>query len=195
MDQTKTGSLIRSLRKQQGLTQLALAQQLGVSDKAVSKWERGLGCPDLSLLPALSQVFQVNMESLLNGQLPVNRNLAGNLNRLRFYCCPNCGNWPPSACQAEIICCGHRLTPLTSRPMDAAHTPQIQTPADETYLTFSHEMTKAHFIRFVVWVGFDRALMVQLYPEQEAAARLPHLHGHGTLYVLCTQHGLMKAKL
>lgn len=42
MDQTKTGSLIRSLRKQQGLTQLALAQQLGVSDKAVSKWERGV---------------------------------------------------------------------------------------------------------------------------------------------------------
>ena len=195
MDQTKTGNLIRSLRKQQGLTQFALAQQLGVSDKAVSKWERGLGCPDLSLLPALSQVFQVNMESLLNGQLPVNRNLAGNLNRLRFYHCPDCGNWLPSVGQAEIVCCGRRLTPLTPQPMDAAHTPQLQTLDDELYLTFSHEMSKEHLIRFVAWVGFDRMLMVQLYPEQEAAASLPRIHGHGTLYVFCTRHGLMKTKL
>ena len=41
MDQVKTGQLIRALRKKCGLTQLALAEQLGVSDKAVSKWERG----------------------------------------------------------------------------------------------------------------------------------------------------------
>ena len=41
MDTMKTGALIRQLRQKQGLTQLALAQQLNVSDKAVSKWERG----------------------------------------------------------------------------------------------------------------------------------------------------------
>lgn len=51
MDQTKVGSLIRTLRQQQGMAQLALANQLGVSDKAVSKWERGLGCPDVELCP------------------------------------------------------------------------------------------------------------------------------------------------
>ena len=42
MDQVKTGQLIRTLRKKRGLTQLVLAEQLGVSDKAVSKWERGV---------------------------------------------------------------------------------------------------------------------------------------------------------
>ena len=42
MDQVKTGRLIRTLRTKLGLTQLALAEQLGVSDKAVSKWERGV---------------------------------------------------------------------------------------------------------------------------------------------------------
>lgn len=42
MDQIKTGSLIRTLRCRQGLTQLALAQRIGISDKAVSKWERGV---------------------------------------------------------------------------------------------------------------------------------------------------------
>ena len=42
MDQIRTGSLIRRLRLEQGMTQLALAERLGVSDKAVSKWERGV---------------------------------------------------------------------------------------------------------------------------------------------------------
>ncbi len=51
MDQMKTGGLIRTLRRRRGLTQLALAERLGVSDKAVSKWERGRGAPDIALLP------------------------------------------------------------------------------------------------------------------------------------------------
>ena len=51
MDHEQIGRLIRSLRREQGLTQLQLASLLNVSDKAVSKWERGLGCPEVSLLP------------------------------------------------------------------------------------------------------------------------------------------------
>lgn len=54
MDQTKIGLLIRSLRRERGLTQLELAQRLGVTDRAVSKWERCQGCPDVSLLPGLA---------------------------------------------------------------------------------------------------------------------------------------------
>jgi len=54
MDQKKTGALIRVLRLEKGLTQQGLAELLGVSNRAVSKWERGLGSPDLSLLPASS---------------------------------------------------------------------------------------------------------------------------------------------
>ena len=54
MDCEKIGKLIRSLRRERGLTQLGLAEQMHISDKAVSKWERGLGCPDVSLLPELS---------------------------------------------------------------------------------------------------------------------------------------------
>lgn len=51
MDQTRTGALIRTLRQQKHLTQRQLADTIGVSDKAVSKWERGCGAPDISLLP------------------------------------------------------------------------------------------------------------------------------------------------
>lgn len=48
MDQIKTGKLIQTLRKEQGLTQKELAQAVGVSDKAISKWENGNGFPDVS---------------------------------------------------------------------------------------------------------------------------------------------------
>ena len=47
MDNEKIGALIRRLRREQRLTQRGLAEQLGLSDKAVSKWERGLGCPEV----------------------------------------------------------------------------------------------------------------------------------------------------
>ena len=57
MDHIKIGKLICALRKEQGMTQLQLAQCLHISDKTVSKWERGLGCPDVSLLSQLSNIF------------------------------------------------------------------------------------------------------------------------------------------
>ena len=62
MDCTKTGNLIRELRLKQNMTQLQLAQQMGISDKTVSKWERGLGCPDVSLLIELAAALKVSVE-------------------------------------------------------------------------------------------------------------------------------------
>ena len=57
MDNGKLGAVLRALRRELGLTQRQAAERLGVTDKAVSKWERGLGCPDVSLLPQLSQLY------------------------------------------------------------------------------------------------------------------------------------------
>lgn len=88
MDQVKTGRLIRTMRTKLGLTQLALAEQLGVSDKAVSKWERGGGAPDISLLPLLSQALGVDTEALLRGDLEENDMTNGNMKKMRFYRCP-----------------------------------------------------------------------------------------------------------
>ena len=59
MDPIKTGELIRALRMELGMTQQQLAQRLHVGDKAVSKWERGAGCPDVSLLPSLAEALGV----------------------------------------------------------------------------------------------------------------------------------------
>jgi len=69
MDQIKTGKLIRVLRQKQNLTQLALAEKIHVSDKTISKWERGCGAPDIALLPLLSGALSVDMEALLKGTL------------------------------------------------------------------------------------------------------------------------------
>lgn len=65
MDYEKIGALIRNLRTQQGLTQRELAQRLTVSDKAVSKWERGLSVPDSDLLIALSKALETPVSTLL----------------------------------------------------------------------------------------------------------------------------------
>ncbi len=67
MNTNETGKAIASLRKKAGYTQAALAEILEVSDKAVSKWERGIACPDISLLPKLSILLDTDIEGLFNG--------------------------------------------------------------------------------------------------------------------------------
>ena len=58
------GSIIASLRKQHNITQEALAQQLGVTNQAVSKWESDICCPDVTLLPKIADIFDVSMDTL-----------------------------------------------------------------------------------------------------------------------------------
>lgn len=67
MDCGKIGGLIGRLRRERGMTQRELADRLQVTDKAVSKWERGLGCPDVSLLTDLSAALGVDLSALLAG--------------------------------------------------------------------------------------------------------------------------------
>ena len=68
MDSKETGRFICALRKSKGLTQLALAELLGVSNRTVSKWETGEGMPDISLLPELAAALGVTADELLAGK-------------------------------------------------------------------------------------------------------------------------------
>lgn len=193
MDEKKTGALIRRLRLEKGLTQRELAQLLHVSDKAVSKWERAQGCPDISLLPRLADVFGVQMTSLLNGTLDRNDRDGGNMKRIRFYVCPDCGNVMTMTGEAEVSCCGRRLEALKGVPCDAEHALHIEPLDGEMYITFEHGMSKAHHIRFVACVGYDRVMLVRLYPEQGGELRMPYIP-RGTYYVGCSQDGLFVQK-
>ena len=73
MDAQKIGNLINYLRIKKALTQKQLAAQINVSDKAVSKWERGDGCPDVGILPKLAEVLETDVDSLLKGELPARK--------------------------------------------------------------------------------------------------------------------------
>ena len=68
MQQKSLGAMIASLRKERQMTQLELAEQLGVTDKAVSKWERNLSCPDITAIPKLADILGVSVEELLRAQ-------------------------------------------------------------------------------------------------------------------------------
>ena len=68
MDKEKTGQLITELRKEKGLTQKQLADALNVTDKAVSKWERGLSFPDISMLEPISELLEVSIMEILAGE-------------------------------------------------------------------------------------------------------------------------------
>ena len=69
MDQTKIGKLIAKLRKEKGMTQRELGDQVGVGFKAVSKWERGITCPDISIINELSKILGITSDELLTGEL------------------------------------------------------------------------------------------------------------------------------
>ncbi|MCI8443031.1 MAG: helix-turn-helix transcriptional regulator [Provencibacterium sp.] len=68
IDNEKFGAFLSRLRKEKGMTQKELAERLFISDKAVSKWERGLSLPDISLLQPIADIFEVSITELLSGQ-------------------------------------------------------------------------------------------------------------------------------
>lgn len=68
MNEMKVGARIAGLRNANNVTQLELAEKLGVTDRAVSKWETGGGYPDIALLPQIADVFNVSVDYLLRGK-------------------------------------------------------------------------------------------------------------------------------
>ena len=79
VDCEKVGALLLRLRREKGLTQRQLAEQMHLSDRTISKWERGRGAPDISLLQQLSGILGVNIEGLLGGELPDEDLVGGNM--------------------------------------------------------------------------------------------------------------------
>lgn len=87
-----TGQTIKKLREARLITQAELADRIGVSSKAVSKWETAKGLPDISLLEPLSLALGVSVSELLSGNTVVNKNISSNILFSKFYVCPVCGN-------------------------------------------------------------------------------------------------------
>lgn len=193
IDCQKVGKLIVGLRKEKKLTQKQLADAMNISDKTISKWERGLGCPDVSLLNELSKILGVNIDRILMGNLEKNDLDGGNMKRVKFYVCDTCGNIITSTGEADISCCGRQLSALFAKPSDEEHYVNMEEVENDYYITFSHEMTKKHFLNFIAYALCDRIILVRLYPEQGGELRIPRYYD-GKLYFCCNKHGLWEMK-
>ena len=194
LDCDKVGKLILRLRREKNMTQKELADMMNISDRTISKWERGIGCPDVSLLNELSKILEVNIEKLLAGGLTPNEKDGGNMRKLRFYVCPTCENVLFSTGEADISCCGRKLSMLAVEAASESHSMNVEEVESDYYITIDHEMTKSHYISFVAFVGYDRVLLVKLYPEQNAELRFPKMHGN-KLFAYCNKHGLWEKKI
>lgn len=190
-----TAEIIKSLREGKRLTQRELASAVGVTDKAVSKWESGRGLPDISLIDALAQALGVSVAELLTGDVRENANRAGNMMRSKFYVCPICGNVVHAMGEGSFSCCGVQLMPQEAEDADGddAHRVHVERIENDWYLTLDHPMTKQHYLSFAAYVTSDTVSLKKLYPEQSPEVRFP-MRGSGLLYVFCNQHGLFRLK-
>ena len=105
---------IKRLREERGLTQRQLACALGVTDKAVSKWESGRGLPDITLVEPLACALGVSVAELFAGDVRANANRAGNMLRSIFYVCPICGNVVHAMGEGSFGCCSSAMSRLRS---------------------------------------------------------------------------------
>ncbi|WP_368284793.1 helix-turn-helix domain-containing protein, partial [Enorma massiliensis] len=136
-----TADTIRTLREQQGLTQRALAEAVGVTDKAVSNWESGRGLPDISLIESLAAALGVSVAELLTGDVRQNANRAGNMLRSRFYVCPICGNVVHALGEGSFSCCGSQLISQEAEEPDEHHNATVTYLDGSWHVLIDHPMT------------------------------------------------------
>ena len=179
MNQYVTGTMIKRLRESKRMTQYELAGKLGVSDKTVSKWETGRGYPDISLVEPLAETLGVSIIELFSGE------------DVKLYVCPLCGNIIESTGEAVVSCCGIMLPALEAEPEDEDHHLSFMRVEDEYYVEIAHEMSKTHYISFILALRDDGWEIKKLYPEGSAGARFK-IRGTRSFLYYCNRHGLYR---
>lgn len=187
-----TGEGIRALREGRGMTQRQLADMVGVTDKAVSKWETGKGLPDIALLEPLSRALGVSLAELLAGEAVANSNVSANMKRSKFFVCPICGNVVHAMGEGAFSCCGVALPPLEAETPDEAHGIMIESDGHEMVVTMDHPMEKGHFISFIAYVTDNRCDIRKLYPEDLFLGARFAYSGAGYVFAFCNRHGLFR---
>ena len=186
-----TGKIIKELREKEKLTQLKLANIIGVSDKTISKWETGKGLPDITLIESLSKALKVSVIELMNGEYKMNQNKSGNMLKSKFSVCPICGNIIHTMGENINFCCGINLPIIEAELENENHIINCEIIENEYYISIKHDMKKEHYISFIAYITDDRSEIVKLYPEQNAEARFLK-RGKGIIYAFCNKDGLIK---
>ena len=194
MNQYIKGEVIKTLREKNKMTQAELAEKIGVTDKAVSKWETGRGLPDITLIEPIAKAFSISVGELFAGEQIINKNVVSNMKRAKLYVCPICGNVIQATGNVALSCCGVRLPALEAEEPDEKHQIKIENVEDEYYVTVDHPMTKDHYISFLIYRTGDRIETVKLYPEGNAECRF-FRRGRGEVYAFCNRHGLFRISI
>ncbi len=194
MNSYVTGATIKKLREAKGITQNELAEKIGVTSKAVSKWETSKGLPDITLIEPLSKILGISVVELMSGDTIINKNTSSNMLLSKFYVCPVCGNIIHTTGESLISCCGIVLPSLEAEEIDESHSVIIENVEDEKFICVNHEMTKSHYISFIAYVTSDKINLVKFYPESNAETRM-QFRGRGYLYLYCNKHGLMRVRV
>ena len=190
MENATTGRLIRKFRLEAKLTQKQLAEMLMVSDKAVSKWENDKGIPDIIILSRLSDILHTDMQVLLKGDINENESENGNMKKISFYVCQECGNIITSTSEAGIMCCGKKLSPLEMKKASDEEKLNAEYDGCEWYVTTDHPMTKEHYISFVAYLNDCTSAVFKQYPEWQINLHIP-FQTTGRLVWYCNKCGLM----
>lgn len=189
-----TGKIIKELREKQRVTQIELANLIGVSDKTISKWETGKGMPDITIIETLARALNVSVIELMSGDYVINKNKASNMLKSKFSVCPICGNIIHTMGENINSCCGVNLPVLEAELEDEKHTINCETIEDENFISINHDMSKEHYISFIAYVTVDRCEIIKLYPEQNAEVRF-FKRGRGIIYVYCNKDGLIRKNI
>lgn len=193
MDCKKLGKLINELRRNKDMTQLVLANKLNVSDKTISKWERGMGCPDISTVGRLSEILGIDLKKMLLGDLSPNKYNRGNMKLVDFYYCKNCNNIMFGLNDVELSCCGITLKSLEHKTLDENHKVKITEIENDYFIEINHPMTKDHYINFVAYVLQGGITLLRLYPKQSAEIRIPKQYKMD-IFISCNKDGLFKVQ-
>ena len=189
MDTEEIGLLIRRLRKESDMTQKQVAEALNITEQAVSKWERGLGLPDISSLSKLSECLGVNISGLLDGELNENEIGEGKLKNMHFYICPKCENLILSTTECDISCCGRTLSRHIPRLANQQEEMTIQSVDSYLYITSSHPMRKDDYISFSAVINDGKAEIFSHYPEWNYEVRIPRI-SKGKIFWFSKKDGL-----
>ena len=133
----------------------------------------------------------VSIIELFSGEGVVNTNRSFKMQRMKFHVCPVCGNLIQSIGEAVVSCCGIVLPALEAEPGDDGHHLHFEQVEDEYYVTIPHEMSKSHYISFILALKDDGYEIRKLYPEGNAEARFKISRTKEILYY-CNKHGLFR---
>lgn len=181
MDCKQTGMLIAKLRKEKNLKQREVAVKLNISEQTVSKWERGLGFPDVNLIKQLATILNVKVEVLLNGNMPASKIKNGSLNNIKFFVCPKCANIISSFGDMQMYCCDRLINSANAEKVEDEKKLKIDNVENELFVHSDMPMTKSDYVTFVAYAVGNCYTLVKMFPEWNLQTRFVY-KGHGKLY-------------